>query len=48
MMAQEIIITAGNAIDARQAASSVKPASTMGLKSTEIMKICVAPPPVEF
>ena len=32
-------------MDTRQAMSAAMPDSTMGLNSTEIMKICVTPPP---
>eukprot|EP00438_Fugacium_kawagutii_P036205 Skav225352 [mRNA] locus=scaffold652:23527:23939:- [translate_table: standard] len=32
-------------IDTRQAVSASRPPATMGLSSTEIIKICVTPPP---
>ena len=43
--AQITNITAGTIMDTRHATFGSKPAPTIGLKSTLIMKICVTPPP---
>ena len=44
-IAQMMNMTAGTTIATRQATFASKPASTIGLKSTDIIKIWVTPPP---
>ena len=44
-IAQMMNMTAGTTIATRQATFASRPASTIGLKSTDIIKIWVTPPP---